>query len=174
MKRRDALVSIAAGVALPALRAQEHAHGALAPLPPQAPAKPVNLSEEDYKIVTRVVDLIIPRSDTPGAADVGVPMYVDEAMTHMPEVRTRLTPGLAALREVNFLTLDEPAQVALLTKWSTTPESSEKAFFSQMKNLAIDGYYTSKEGLTQELGWHGNTFLKEFPGCTHPEPSNAD
>jgi hypothetical protein len=23
--------------------------------------------------------------------------------------------------------------------------------------------------LKTELGWHGNTFLAEFPGCDHPE-----
>ena len=38
-----------------------------------------------------------------------------------------------------------------------------------MKGLTVDGYYTSQAGLTQELGWHGNTFLTEFKGCTHPE-----
>jgi hypothetical protein len=25
-------------------------------------------------------------------------------------------------------------------------------------------YYSSKEGLAEELGWHGNTFLAEFKG----------
>jgi hypothetical protein len=33
----------------------------------------------------------------------------------------------------------------------------------------VDGYYSSKERQADELGWHGNTFLTEFKGCTHPE-----
>ena len=38
-----------------------------------------------------------------------------------------------------------------------------------VKDLTIEGYYTSKPGLTVELGWNANTFLSEFKGCTHPE-----
>jgi hypothetical protein len=38
-----------------------------------------------------------------------------------------------------------------------------------MKDMTIDRYYSSREGLSQELGWHGNTYLTEFKGCTHPE-----
>ena len=45
----------------------------------------------------------------------------------------------------------------------------ETPFFRAMKGLTVDGYYTSEAGLTQELGWHGNSFLPEFKGCTHPE-----
>ena len=37
------------------------------------------------------------------------------------------------------------------------------------KDLTIEGYYTSKPGLTVELGWNANTFLAEFQGCAHPE-----
>ena len=42
-------------------------------------------------------------------------------------------------------------------------------FFRSVKDMTVDAYYTSKEGLADELGWHGNTFLPEFKGCTHPE-----
>ena len=38
-----------------------------------------------------------------------------------------------------------------------------------IKAMTIDGYYSTREGLEQELGWHGNTYLTSFPGCTHPE-----
>ncbi|HXA50874.1 MAG TPA: gluconate 2-dehydrogenase subunit 3 family protein, partial [Candidatus Acidoferrum sp.] len=48
-------------------------------------------------------------------------------------------------------------------------ESAEDPFVRMIKGLTIDGYYSSKEGLSQELGWHGNTYLTEFKGCTHPE-----
>jgi hypothetical protein len=35
--------------------------------------------------------------------------------------------------------------------------------------MTIDGYYTSEIGIKQELKYKGNTYLKEFKGCTHPE-----
>ncbi len=54
---------------------------------------------------------------------------------------------------------------ALLTELS----AAKAPFFKQLKDLTVDGYYTSKEGLAGELGWHGYTALAEFKGCTHEE-----
>ncbi len=41
--------------------------------------------------------------------------------------------------------------------------------FRLVKNLTADGYYTSRVGLLQELGYTGNTALARFPVCTVPE-----
>jgi hypothetical protein len=35
--------------------------------------------------------------------------------------------------------------------------------------MTADGYYTSRVGLVDELGYKGNTVLAAFPECTHPE-----
>ena len=37
-------------------------------------------------------------------------------------------------------------------------------FFSFLRNMAADGFFTSEIGI-KYLGYIGNTFLKEFPGC---------
>jgi gluconate 2-dehydrogenase gamma chain len=37
-------------------------------------------------------------------------------------------------------------------------------FFSFLRNLTADGFFTSKIGI-QYLGYIGNTFVAEFPGC---------
>jgi hypothetical protein len=42
-------------------------------------------------------------------------------------------------------------------------------FFRLVKNLTADGYYTSRVGLVEELGYAGNTFLAAFPACSIPE-----
>ena len=41
--------------------------------------------------------------------------------------------------------------------------------FRLIKNLTADGYYTSRVGLLQELGYAGNTALAKFPACSVPE-----
>ena len=41
--------------------------------------------------------------------------------------------------------------------------------FRLIKNLTADGYYTSRVGLLEELGYTGNTMLASFPACTVPE-----
>ena len=42
-------------------------------------------------------------------------------------------------------------------------------FFRVMKNMTADGYYTSKAGMTGELGFKGGAVLAEFPTCEVPE-----
>jgi gluconate 2-dehydrogenase gamma chain len=42
-------------------------------------------------------------------------------------------------------------------------------FFRLIKNMTADGYYTSRAGLLQELGYKGNGVLIAFPACTLPE-----
>jgi len=38
------------------------------------------------------------------------------------------------------------------------------AFFAFLRNLTMDGFYTSKIGIA-DLQYIGNTSLHEFPGC---------
>jgi hypothetical protein len=42
--------------------------------------------------------------------------------------------------------------------------SSGVEFFALLRNLTADGFFTSKIGI-EYLGYMGNTFLMEFPGC---------
>ena len=42
-------------------------------------------------------------------------------------------------------------------------------FFVAAKRLTADGYYTSRAGLIDELGYRGNTVLARFPACPVPE-----
>jgi hypothetical protein len=50
-----------------------------------------------------------------------------------------------------------------------SPEDVPVRFFGLLKNLTADGYYTSRVGLLDELGYKGNTALARFPSCTVPE-----
>jgi hypothetical protein len=40
-------------------------------------------------------------------------------------------------------------------------------FFALVKRLTADGYYTSKPGLIDELGYKGNTVRSSYPECVH-------
>ena len=57
---------------------------------------------------------------------------------------------------------DAPARATSLPTIPTCPVR----LFRLIKNLTADGYYTSRVGLVEELGYTGNTALASFPSCT--------
>ena len=161
--RREALVQITAGAA-----------AALASFSPTAwahtPYQPKALSESQFKLLSTLVDMIIPSTDTPGAAAVGVDRMIDEDLAGetKPEHGDELLGGLSRLEESGFGDMAEADRVKLLHEYSEA--SGERGeFFQALKGLTVDHYYSTEVGLIDELGYQGNTYLAEFPGCTHGE-----
>lgn len=151
--RRQALVSLTAGLSVRALPAQET-------------YKPVTFSAEEFELLGIVVDMILPASDTPGAREVGVHAMIDEDLAKRSGPLGRLRTGLAALRVEGFGEMAEAQRIAVLTGFEDG-SGENKQFFETVKGLTIDAYYSTEVGLVQELGYQGNTYLDEFPGCTH-------
>lgn len=145
---------------------QTLAAGALLQIP--APYQPQSLSPDQLRMVAVLVDLIIPPSDTPGAAAAGADRYIDQELAASPHRKMKFLAGLRLLEEAGFAALPPPQQVDLLTRYSHDPGAAGE-FFRLLKDLTVDGYYGSEIGLVQELGYRGNGFLREFPGCRHPE-----
>lgn len=161
--RRD-LLQIGAALTATAAGAQEHSHPSdkeTAPAKKQARFfKPAEMD-----LLAKLVDHIIPRSDTPGAADAQVHYYIDWQCFTSPRRGAQLRKDLAWIQKQKFTNSD---QVALLTSWSKSTGEPRRVF-QTIKDLTIDGYYGTKEGLQLELGWNANTFVREFKGCTHKE-----
>jgi len=44
-------------------------------------------------------------------------------------------------------------------------ELPEVRFFKELKRITVEGYYTSKIGIHDELQYKGNRILKEYVGC---------
>jgi hypothetical protein len=149
----------------------QHAHHAAAAQ--AAAGTPRFFSADQMKVVSRLADLIIPPSDTPGAVAAGVPAYIDLVVSKNPDLQTIFSAGLEALG-AGFTELNEDKQIAILQPLSDAVDASpartaEQRFFRALKNLTADGYYTSKIGLKDELGYTGNTVMGEFPSCEVPE-----
>ena len=151
--RRQALVSIAAGLSAGSLRAQDA-------------YQPQTFSPEDCRLLGTLVDLILPPTDTPGAKGVGVHAMLDEDLADDSATLDVVRDGLARLRAVGFEDMTSPQRVATLTEYSES-EGENREFFETLKGLTVDAYYSTEIGLVQELGYQGNTYLAEFPGCTH-------
>ena len=188
--RREAIKSVAVGVgvvsSLPILNngasAQVHQHHVAAPLVADTVSKaPAFFNKHQFATITELASLIIPTDETPGAREAKVNEYIDLIVGESAfDVQKIFLDGLAWLDKAskdrhkkNFVGLTNAQQVGLLTEISKIKnpaphETTQAKFFKAIKDMTIDGFYTSKIGI-EELGYVGNTVLDEFPGCTHPE-----
>lgn len=141
-----------------------------------APGKPNFFQPAEFRTLEELTECIIPRSDTPGARDAGVALLIDKAVLADHTLTQPFRAGLADLNAAaidaygkEFLALPNEQKVHVLTPMSLEAQSDRGKFFAMVKDMTIDAYYKTEAGLVQELGWHGNTYLANFPGCTHPE-----
>ena len=146
------------------------------------PWKPLFFNAHQNETVIVLSELIIPTTDTPGAKAAKVNEFVDLMLSEESEDRKRdFIRGLSwtdkksnELFGTNFKDATPEQQNALLVTLSSGKNTALEdqigvEFFNTIKRHTIDGYYTSEIGLIKELGYKGNTYLDEFPGCTHPE-----
>ena len=196
VSRRDALKGLAGiGVSLPVLntnllaRGQDHDHNhdhgghgqATQTATKEAPYKAKFFNADQLALVATISELIIPTDDhSPGANAAKVHEFIDLMISESPaETKKTWTDGLAAMDKLSqdkngapFNKATKDQQIAILTEISKNeakPQTQEERFFKTIKNMTIDGYYTSRIGIHEELQYKGNTYLKEFKGCTHPE-----
>lgn len=191
--RRDALKGIAVGLgtSLPVLNtsvlaqtgaAQDgHSHAQAKSTEKKAPYKAKFFKADQMALIATISELIIPTDDhSPGAIAAEVPEFIDLMISESPaETKKLWTDGLAAMEKLSqskhqkaFNAASPDQQTTILTEVSKnemSPKTLEERFFRAIKGMTIDGYYTSKIGIHQELQYKGNTYLKEFKGCTHPE-----
>src|SRR6202030_2531438 len=131
----------------------QHVHVSNPP-PPEGPYIPKSFSAHEFETLSRITELIIPTTDTPGAIGAGVPRYIDGVVSANPEHKKRFRDGLAWLNHESarkfrrkFAKLTESQQVKLLTPLSEAVDSGGKLgvgerFFEMVKNMTADGYYT--------------------------------
>jgi len=182
--RRTALIKIATAATSAAFgpllaetpEAEHHLHEMLEQAPALASTGPEYFSQGDYATISRLADLIIPRTDTAGAVDAGVPHWIDRQVSADAKLQERFKQWLADLGEqaraaggTEFTALTEQQQMTILQTMSGDVSQLKGGFFETMKNLTVENYYRSEAGLAKELGFKGNTFRASFPGCTHPE-----
>src|SRR2546427_1425573 len=118
---------------------------------------------DDFKTVEMLVEMILPTDDKPGAKEAKVADYVDfvvfSAREFEPSLQREWRDGLVFLdRESRkqfgsvFRMASTAERVNLLTEMSL-PERDPKArhegsgFFRLVKNMTVEGFYTSRIGL---------------------------
>jgi gluconate 2-dehydrogenase gamma chain len=135
-------------------------------------AQGTRLTPAQAAIAGAVADRIIPRTDTPGAADVGVPAFIDllygEFMT--PAERKMLSDGLdevdtaaKAAHGGSFTTLSADRKDTLLSAIARAEEGKDQGFFRLIRSATILGYFTSEQVGRNVL--HYDPVPGRYEGC---------
>lgn len=132
-----------------------------------------------YKTLQALCEEIFPAdADSGGAVEAGAPEFIDLLTSENPHYQLTLGGGILWLDATctdryGSAWLDcKPEQKTEILDQIAFRKSVEQdpslgqgvAFFSFLRNLTADGFFTSKIGI-KYLGYIGNTFVAEFPGC---------
>lgn len=126
-------------------------------------------TEDENQTIDKLMEMIIPADGhSPGAHAAQVSLFADLMISiSEPAEQNRWRRGLQAMREEAGRSSTAEA-LARAAANESHPETDLDRFFVALKRMTVDGYYTSKIGIHQDLNYQGNTYLSEFPGCAHP------
>lgn len=155
---------------------------------PEAAFKPEFLTMDQAVLVEEIAEIIIPKTDTPGAKDVGVPMFIDKILkgVYSTEDQERFIRELTAFEEDakkthgdNFVSLSAEDKNAHFKKhhdeayknskggfsnaWWNAGSQGSKPFMVEMKELTLLGFFTSEPGATEVLQY--NQVPGPYKGC---------
>ena len=111
-----------------------------------------------YSLLEAVADIIIPRTDTPGAVDAGVPAAFDALMKNWAS-RERQEQFRALLEEMDkaareqagggLLALERTQRIEVVVAFDKSKTGDR--VYRKFKELVVALYYLSEVGATQEL-----------------------
>jgi gluconate 2-dehydrogenase gamma chain len=132
-----------------------------------------------YKTLQTLCQTIIPSDEqAKGAIEAGAPEFIDLITSENKEYQAALGGGLMWLDNIcidrygkTYLDCTPAQQKEILDLIAYRKNAKQDPslgqgieFFAFLRKLTADGYFTSEIGI-EYLGYIGNTFMKEFPGC---------
>jgi gluconate 2-dehydrogenase gamma chain len=164
------------------LEAAEYAHNVIEAERSNAKAAgyvPKFFDAHQFKTLQALCETILPAdAECGGAMEAGAPEFIDLLTSENTEYQSQVGGGLKWLDAAStsrygkaYLesTPQQQTEVLDLIAYSKNAAQDETLhdgveFFSLLRNMTADGFFTSKIGI-KYLGYKGNTFLTEFPGC---------
>ena len=151
-------------------------------------------SEQQRRLIAAMAEVIIPRTDTPGASDAGVPHFIELMVEDWFNDQERAT-FLEGMREMetqiplkygkHFAELSNEQQLSVMVAmeeaasdsvWyqqgnTRRPFISDAPFICQVKELTSWGFFTSEVGATQVL--RSNMMPMRFDGDIPLSPNES-
>lgn len=134
--------------------------------------KPANLNARQFAVITAAAERIIPRTDTPGATDVGVPAFIDlmcgeylneKEKASLFEAVIQLDRLSQVAHQKGFADLTPAQQDAVLLQLSKSDHAVERRAFQQLREITVLGFCTSQPIGTTVLGF--NPVPGPYEGC---------
>jgi Gluconate 2-dehydrogenase subunit 3 len=151
-------------------------HMQAAPVPPAAAAYTLQFfSEEESRLLDQLMELIIPADDhSPGAHEAQTNLFADLMVAGSNDaVKKQWQDGIRLIREEAVgSSLAEALRGAAANE--ENPKTDLDRFFVLLKQMTVNGYYTSATGIHKEMEYVGNSYLVAFPTCNHPEHMNQN
>jgi hypothetical protein len=131
--------------------------------PASVPLKHLTVSASQEQLLAEVCETLLPRTDTPGANDLGLHRYVLKMLDDCtPEKDQKIfMAGLGQLNEASqrqhgqaFGASTAPQRAALLQRIDEQPKAFAEelvGFYRAARQLTIDGYTGSKFFMTKEV-----------------------
>ena len=114
---------------------------------------------ENSQVLNQICERILPATDTPGAIAAGVPEFIAGVLNTV-YLETETQHFISQLSAFNAATTDEygapsdqlttAQQDNRLSAMMSDEHSSDAAFFVELRQLTVYGYYTSELGATSE------------------------
>jgi gluconate 2-dehydrogenase gamma chain len=143
---------------------------------PDVPAKAAAtrfLTAAELALVAEIAEIMIPRTDTSGARDAGVPAFIDAALegVYPAADRDRFRAGgqefEARLKDGKSFLEREPAErvgiVRRALENALSTGHDPKPFILMTRELALLGYFTSRVGINDNMEYVA--VPKEFHAC---------
>jgi len=140
---------------------------------------PKFFSPHAYKTLQSLCNTIIPSdNESKGAVEAGAPEFIDLLTSENTDYQVALGGGLMWLDntcidryERAYLDCTPVQQKEILDQVAYRKNAKKDPslgqgieFFSFLRKLTADGFFTSEIGINY-LGYIGNTYVQEFPGC---------
>jgi len=141
--------------------------------------QPSYLSSDQNEVLIKLIDRILPKTDTPSASDVGVHKFIDKLMNDFCTIEEQndLKSGLDRTIEDNpknidsyLTTIAQEAKSNDDAKSKNTADYKSREFFTQLRSLTLLGYYTSEQVCTDVLIY--DPIPGEYIGC-YPLENNG-
>jgi hypothetical protein len=133
----------------------------------------VFLDARGREVLRRLMDRIVPPDERSGGAiGAKVDEYIDFVLGHADApLQDAWRKGLdrygRAIESKDGAGID--AFLADQARSEFSPHTENEQFFVYLKTAVAEGFYTSEEGISKELGYKGMTFEMDFQGCTHTD-----